>query len=105
LSSRAAIVVRADTSSSTRLRSARFRDTPWLRRTTARLSSATFVFADIAGFTALTEAHGDEEAAGLVADVDPEHAAGRLMYEDTAYFFCTLACAAEFARYPERFAS
>jgi len=29
---------------------------------------ATFVFADIAGFTALTEAHGDEEAAGLVAD-------------------------------------
>ena len=29
---------------------------------------ATFVFADIAGFTALTEAHGDEEAATLVAD-------------------------------------
>jgi class 3 adenylate cyclase len=31
-------------------------------------SLATFVFADIAGFTALTEAHGDEEAAMLVAD-------------------------------------
>src|SRR5437588_650819 len=30
--------------------------------------AATFVFADIAGFTALTEAHGDEEAAKLVAD-------------------------------------
>src|ERR687886_2991530 len=30
--------------------------------------STTFVFADIAGFTALTEAHGDEEAADLVAD-------------------------------------
>jgi class 3 adenylate cyclase len=30
--------------------------------------SATFLFADIAGFTALTEAHGDEEAAALVAD-------------------------------------
>ena len=30
--------------------------------------SATFLFADIAGFTALTEAHGDEEAAELVAD-------------------------------------
>lgn len=30
-------------------------------------SAATFVFADIAGFTALTEAHGDEEAVGLVA--------------------------------------
>ena len=29
---------------------------------------STFVFADIAGFTALTEAHGDEEAAQLVAD-------------------------------------
>src|SRR3954447_23651275 len=31
-------------------------------------SSTTFMFADIAGFTALTEAHGDEEAATLVAD-------------------------------------
>jgi adenylate cyclase len=31
-------------------------------------AAATFVFADIAGFTALTEAHGDEEAARLVAD-------------------------------------
>jgi adenylate cyclase len=31
-------------------------------------SAATFVFADIAGFTALTEAHGDEQAATLVAD-------------------------------------
>ena len=28
--------------------------------------TATFVFADIAGFTALTEAHGDEQAAALV---------------------------------------
>ena len=28
---------------------------------------ATFLFADIAGFTALTEAHGDDEAAALVA--------------------------------------
>jgi class 3 adenylate cyclase/YHS domain-containing protein len=36
--------------------------------------------------------------------VDPERAAGRLVYEDTAYFFCTLACAGEFARSPERFA-
>jgi adenylate cyclase len=32
------------------------------------VSDATFVFADIAGFTALTEAHGDERAATLVAD-------------------------------------
>ena len=31
-------------------------------------SAAAFVFADIAGFTALTEAHGDEHAAMLVAD-------------------------------------
>src|SRR6266511_4460424 len=28
----------------------------------------TFLFADLAGFTALTEAHGDEEAAELAAD-------------------------------------
>jgi adenylate cyclase len=31
-------------------------------------AAATFLFADIAGFTALTEAHGDEEAAALAAD-------------------------------------
>ena len=31
-------------------------------------AAATFLFADIAGFTALTEVHGDEEAAKLVAD-------------------------------------
>ena len=36
--------------------------------------------------------------------VDPDRAAGRLVYEDTTYFFCTLACAGEFARQPERFA-
>jgi adenylate cyclase len=29
---------------------------------------ATFIFADIAGFTALTEAHGDQQAADLVAE-------------------------------------
>ena len=33
-----------------------------------RDSAATFLFADIAGFTALTEAHGDEEAVELVED-------------------------------------
>ena len=31
-------------------------------------SAATFLFADIAGFTALTEAHGDDEAVQLVED-------------------------------------
>jgi YHS domain-containing protein len=35
--------------------------------------------------------------------VDPERRVGRLIFEDSAYFFCTLACAAEFARHPERF--
>jgi adenylate cyclase len=35
--------------------------------------------------------------------VDPDRAAGQLMHEGTAYFFCTLACAGEFAREPERF--
>jgi adenylate cyclase len=34
---------------------------------TARAQSATFVFADIAGYTALTEAHGDADAADLAA--------------------------------------
>jgi adenylate cyclase len=37
--------------------------------------------------------------------VDPDRAAGRLLYDGTAYFFCTLACAGEFAREPERFVS
>jgi adenylate cyclase len=36
--------------------------------------------------------------------VDPARAAGRLNYDDTAYFFCTLTCAGEFARHPDRFA-
>jgi adenylate cyclase len=31
-------------------------------------TAATFAFADIAGFTALTEAHGDEEAVALVGE-------------------------------------
>jgi adenylate cyclase len=35
--------------------------------------------------------------------VDPDRAAGRLLYEGIAYFFCTLDCAGEFAREPERF--
>jgi adenylate cyclase len=36
--------------------------------------------------------------------VDPDRAAGRLMYEGAPFFFCSLACAGEFARQPERFA-
>jgi class 3 adenylate cyclase len=35
---------------------------------TSTQAAATFVFADIAGFTALTEAHGDDEAAALLAE-------------------------------------
>ena len=35
--------------------------------------------------------------------VDPDRAPGRLMHEGTAYFFCTLSCAGEFARHPERY--
>lgn len=45
-------------------------------------SEPTFLFADLAGFTALTEAHGDEQAADLAADfcdfvrtLLPEHGA------------------------------
>jgi len=36
--------------------------------------------------------------------VDPERAPGRLLLDGTAYYFCSLACAGEFARHPERFA-
>ena len=35
--------------------------------------------------------------------VDPKSAAGRLVIDDTVYFFCSLACAGEFARQPEQF--
>ena len=35
--------------------------------------------------------------------VDPERAAGRLVHEGTAYFFCSLDCAGHFARHPDRF--
>jgi len=35
--------------------------------------------------------------------VDPDNAAGRLMYEGTAFFFCTLTCAGQFAAHPERY--
>jgi adenylate cyclase len=35
--------------------------------------------------------------------VDPDRAAGRLTYDETAYFFCTLACAGAFARRPDAY--
>jgi len=35
--------------------------------------------------------------------VDPDRAAGRLIHDAEAYFFCSLACAGTFARQPERF--
>jgi class 3 adenylate cyclase/YHS domain-containing protein len=37
--------------------------------------------------------------------VDPDHAAGRLVYDGTTYFFCTLGCAGEFAQQPGAFTS
>lgn len=39
-----------------------------MRHETGRVSKGTFLFADLAGFTALTEAHGDADAAELAAD-------------------------------------
>jgi class 3 adenylate cyclase/YHS domain-containing protein len=53
---------------------------------------------------------GEETETRLAVDpvcrmaVDPGRSAGRLVYEGTAYFFCTLECAGAFARRPERFA-
>jgi adenylate cyclase len=35
--------------------------------------------------------------------VDPDRAAGRLVYEGEAFFFCSLSCAGDFAQEPERF--
>lgn len=35
--------------------------------------------------------------------VDPDRAAGRLIHNGEAYFFCSLACAGTFAHQPERF--
>lgn len=35
--------------------------------------------------------------------VDPNRAAGRLVHEGAAYFFCSLTCAGQFAQQPERF--
>jgi class 3 adenylate cyclase/YHS domain-containing protein len=52
----------------------------------------------------------DETADHLAVDpvcqmaVDPERAAGRLLVEEKAYYFCSLTCAAAFAQHPERYA-
>src|SRR3954468_8319667 len=52
---------------------------------------------------------GEASGTQLVVDpvcrmaVDPERAAGRLVYDGAAHYFCTLECAGEFARRPERF--
>ena len=35
--------------------------------------------------------------------VDPDRAAGRLMHDGDAYFFCSLSCAGAFARQPDRY--
>jgi class 3 adenylate cyclase/YHS domain-containing protein len=51
----------------------------------------------------------DEDADHLPIDpvcrmaVDPEHAVGRLMLEEKAYYFCSLSCAAAFAQHHERY--
>jgi adenylate cyclase len=54
---------------------------------------------------------GDTADAGMPIDpvcrmlVDPEHAAGRLVHNGSAYFFCSLSCAGSFAQQPEHYAS
>jgi YHS domain-containing protein len=37
--------------------------------------------------------------------VDPDRAPGRVIHDDRAYFFCSLACTAAFASDPDRFAA
>jgi adenylate cyclase len=52
----------------------------------------------------------DENADQLAIDpvcqmaVDPDHAVGRLLLDEKAYYFCSLTCAAAFAQHPERYA-
>lgn len=41
-------------------------------------SRHSFLFADLSGFTALTEAHGDEEAADLVGECPDRYVAERV---------------------------
>ena len=83
--------------------------------------TGTFVFADIAGYTALTEAHGDADAAELAArdersdearHLDPVcrmlvadgREVGTFKYDDTLYRFCSLECARRFLRDPDAYA-
>jgi YHS domain-containing protein len=53
----------------------------------------------------------DETASRLTTDpvcqmaVDPERAAGRLLIDEKAYYFCSLTCTAAFAQHPERYAT
>lgn len=58
-------------------------------------------------FAAVREGKRSEE--GLPIDpvcrmaVDPQHCAGQLTHDRTEYHFCSLECAAQFARKPERY--
>ena len=72
-------------------------------------SEQTFAFADLAGYTALTEAHGDEQAAdtaaeffatirALLADHDAEevNAVAMRTRDGVNHFFCSARCAETF---------
>src|SRR6266508_6159529 len=54
---------------------------------------------------------GERSGEGLPIDpvcrmaVDPAHSAGQLGHEGTDYYFCSLACAAQFAAEPQRYAA
>jgi adenylate cyclase len=54
---------------------------------------------------------GSQNKEGLPIDpvcrmaVDPDHSAGRLSHDGTEYHFCSLECAARFARDPENYVS
>lgn len=53
----------------------------------------------------------DEDVDHLAVDpvcqmaVDPDRAAGRLLVDEKAYYFCSLTCVAAFAQHPERYAA
>jgi adenylate cyclase len=52
----------------------------------------------------------DEDAGRFPIDpvcrmaVDPDHAVGRLLLDEKAYYFCSLGCVTAFSQHPERYA-
>jgi len=73
------------------------------RRTLRNVSEPVELFAALRVGEAANTAFPTDPVCRMA--VDPKRAAGRLLYEDRAYFFCSLTCARTFATHPERYAT